>query len=85
MIHHTPPHTMTIFSPTVEEQATAAELVEIRRQGAEERLLELQAMASALTTRAARKAFWHENGEEIVELSAVETTRGTKWIHTFLP
>jgi hypothetical protein len=85
LIHHTPPHTMTIFSPTVEEQATTAELAEIRRQGAEERLVELQAMTAALTTRAARKEFWNQYGEEIVDLSAIESHKGTRWIHAFLP
>jgi hypothetical protein len=76
----------TIYvEPPLAELATAAELSEIRRAEAEERLKELQVMVGALASRSARKDFWKQYGEEVVALSAVETDKGTKWIHEFLP
>ncbi|RBP42435.1 hypothetical protein DES53_106142 [Roseimicrobium gellanilyticum] len=73
------------LEPPLEERVTEAEVAEARRQAAEDRLKELQVMASALNTRSARKQFWSEYDEEIVHLSAIETRKGTRWIHMFLP
>jgi hypothetical protein len=76
---------MTLFSPAIEEQATAAQLAEIRRSDAEDRLNTLAAMCDALGSRGARKMFWEEYSEEIIHLSRVETHKGIAWTKHFLP
>ncbi|QIF04634.1 hypothetical protein [Roseimicrobium sp. ORNL1] len=77
---------MTLYlEPSTDERATEAELAEIRRQEAEERLSELLAMYDALLSRGAKKEFFASYGEEVATLSAQETHLGVKWIAKFLP
>lgn len=76
---------MTIFSPTIEEQAAEAGLTELRRREAEDRLNTLAAMCDALGSRGARKTFWEEYQMEIIHLSRIETHKGIAWTKHFLP
>ncbi len=77
---------MTLFlEDPPEVKASAAEASEVSRRDAEARLQELSTQASALSSRGARKTFWDIHELEILNLSRMETRRGSAWVKDFLP